>query len=465
MSDDELLMMLGGVTALGAGGPPALPFLLDTLVGYWKLDDTSGSSPLIDSIGPNAFGGPNAGNPVAGIINSGQYIISGGFEASNKPTLQPPADFSFSVWARVDDISNPHVVFSKGDASLTPAWDFLFMSGTGGFQWQVDDAHSVLTPAPPVAGSWHHYIVWYDSVAQIIGIRVDDAATFTAAGVPHNITASMLVLGAASSGGSLFYNWNGVIDELGFWWRLLNAAEKTKLYNNGAGTPLSAFLRSTSPQLLNTLISYWTLDAFPAGQAPDSWGSNLLSVSGAVTSAAGKINNAASFAGGGTLYVTNNASVQVTSDFTLACWVNLNAQVNQGIVGKWGSPAANADYLIGYVGGSGFYFTVANSASSVNTSALFPNIPNGGWHLIVAWYDSTDQKVRLRLDDANTFVAPTGGALTQGTASFTIGSADSGVAPMSGLIDEVGFWKRKLTAAEMTQLYGGGAGFPFKSFR
>jgi hypothetical protein len=33
-----------------------------------------------------------------------------------------------------------------------------------------------------------------------------------------------------------------------------------------------------------------------------------------------------------------------------------------------------------------------------------------------------------------------------------------------GLIDEVGFWKRKLTAQEITALYNGGAGLPFSSF-
>jgi hypothetical protein len=34
----------------------------------------------------------------------------------------------------------------------------------------------------------------------------------------------------------------------------------------------------------------------------------------------------------------------------------------------------------------------------------------------------------------------------------------------SGMLDEIGFWKRKLTAAEITALYNGGAGLPFSSF-
>lgn len=212
------------------------------------------------------------------------------------------------------------------------------------------------------------------------------------------------------------------------------------------------------PHLLNTLISYWKLDE-ASGTRNDSQGTNHLSDFGAV-SFAGKINNAASFPGASQyLTIASNASLQVTGDFTFSAWVYMSSLGSgyQGILGKTAGGAA--DYLMLYDPASlGLLF----QAGGVNaTSGLLGAIST--WYHIVGWFDSTDNKVRVRINDTTTFVSSTAGTLTQSAGAFSIG-AMTGYSNIVGLIDEVGFWKRKLTAQEITALYNGGAGLPFSSF-
>jgi hypothetical protein len=211
--------------------------------------------------------------------------------------------------------------------------------------------------------------------------------------------------------------------------------------------------------LLNTLISYWKLDE-ASGTRNDSQGTNHLSDSGSVPSFAGKINNAASFTGPGqSLTIASNASLQVTSDFTFSAWVNLSSLGSgfQCIVGKTAGGAA--DYLMLYDPASlGLLF----QAGGVNaTSGLLG--ATSTWYHIVGWFDSTDNKARVRINDTTTFVSSTAGTLTQSAGAFGIGGV-TGIPDVLGLIDEVGFWKRKLTAQEITALYNGGAGLPYSSF-
>jgi hypothetical protein len=81
----------------------------------------------------------------------------------------------------------------------------------------------------------------------------------------------------------------------------------------------------------------------------------------------------------------------------------------------------------------------------------------------VFWYDSATGQVYVRVNDADTYQSTTAPALAQTAATFRIGQYDD-IGFLDGIVDEVGFWKRKLTAQEMTFLYNGGAGNPYSSF-
>jgi hypothetical protein len=246
-----------------------------------------------------------------------------------------------------------------------------------------------------------------------------------------------------------------------------SAGAKTISVTNDGGlaNPTSLTYTAVAPlHLLNTLISYWKLDEATLGTVfNDSKGTNHLTmVGGTISSFASIINGGAYFSGTTYASIASNASLQTTGDFTFSLWVRVDtAGAAQFILTK-DDGSTNRDYAIAYFGGSsGFGFFVGSPAFGVTVGTPVPLFV---FHHIVAWYDSSDQKVRMRIDDATTYVSSSTGAHTASTIGFVIGAVAGGTSNFTGLVDEVGFWKRKLTAAEITALYNGGAGLPFSSF-
>jgi len=141
----------------------------------------------------------------------------------------------------------------------------------------------------------------------------------------------------------------------------------------------------------------------------------------------------------------------VAGQFILAKWAGTN---NEYVIIHDVSVPNGITFATG-TGGTGSIGASVGAVATINT-----------WYHLACWYDSSDQKCRMRVNDAITYVSPTSGALNASTtAAFALGSASDGSGGMvGGQIDEVGFWKRKLNAAEITQLYNGGAGWAFSNF-
>jgi hypothetical protein len=224
-------------------------------------------------------------------------------------------------------------------------------------------------------------------------------------------------------------------------------------------TSLSYNSTAPAPHLLNTLISYWKMDEGTGTTRNDSKGTNNLSDIGSVQGLAGKLNNGAYFQNGSNhgLQIANNSSLQVTGDFTFSVWVRTDnvAGTNMVILSK---NNGTTDYNIGHSSTVGLNFVNVNVGSPAT---------NFTWYHIVCWWDSSDSKFRMRINDTTTYVGaattlatPSANALSFGNYTGAFGAGYG----FTGFIDEVGFWKRKLNSGEITALYGGGTPPPFSSF-
>jgi hypothetical protein len=226
--------------------------------------------------------------------------------------------------------------------------------------------------------------------------------------------------------------------------------------------------------LLDTLISYWKLDEI-SGRGPvarsDSSGANHLTDNANSESTTGKIDNGVLLvaSSGKNLSCASNTSLQVTGDFTFSVWIKMNTIANNQVaLSKDFGTAGSRDYSLdayASAGLGGFRFWVAGDTANQASSAA--TIAAGAWTHVVAWFDSALNKVFIRINDAaTTSGASTTGPLIQSAAPFTIGArtnlSDPGFCDC--VMDEVVFWKRKLTAAEITSLYNSGAGLPFSGF-
>jgi hypothetical protein len=86
-------------------------------------------------------------------------------------------------------------------------------------------------------GSWYFVAGWHDAANDELGLQVFDGSTNPVATMAHatGVHIANVPFEVGRFGTSNTYCWNGVIDEIGIWTRVLTPAERTQLWNSGAG--------------------------------------------------------------------------------------------------------------------------------------------------------------------------------------------------------------------------------------
>jgi hypothetical protein len=228
---------LSGSAAVSGLGESVVASLLAGIVAYWKLDEASGIR--ADSVGTNPLTdtGTNSPTQVAGKIATAAHFAAASNQwltAPSSPALvMGDIDFTFAFWINfttADPFTDIVGKFTAGSYEYVAAIDSISrfsaeISATGSSS--VTTIGSTVTAVP---GTWYYVIVWHDSVANTFNIQVNDGVVHSA---PHSAGVfagtSPFQLGRAST------YVDGTIDELALWKRTLTSAERTLLYNAGAG--------------------------------------------------------------------------------------------------------------------------------------------------------------------------------------------------------------------------------------
>ena len=216
--------------------------------------------------------------------------------------------------------------------------------------------------------------------------------------------------------------------------------------------------------LLTNLISYWKLDE-ASGNAIDAHGTNTLTDNNTVGTAAGKVltardfekNNSESFS------IASNPSLQTGDiDFTISCWIKPETVELQFYVNKSGIAAADREYAVYNFNGILFFIYDPSGAIVQVASGVTP-VP-GTWYHIVAWHDSVANQIAISVNNATPVTLSHSTGVRTNNFQFELGARQNHGFFYDGLLDEVGFWKRVLTADERTQLYNGGNGLSYDDF-
>jgi hypothetical protein len=196
---------------------------------------------------------------------------------------------------------------------------------------------------------------------------------------------------------------------------------------------------------MTSLVAYWNLDE-TSGNRADSKGISTLTDNNSTSYAAGIVNNSADFEKDNSNYLqrVSNSSLRVDDeDWSLTAWVKPESQsaAYSGVVvkGYW-------EY------GLWLYNDGVNLKPMVGMNTAFPltystGISFGAWSFLAATYDHTTNILSLSVNGGTPQTASTGG-VTGGTGGFVIGTTEGGWS-YDGIVDEVGFWKRVLSASEI----------------
>lgn len=226
--------------------------------------------------------------------------------------------------------------------------------------------------------------------------------------------------------------------------------------------------------LLTNLQAFWELEE-ASGTRNDAHSTNHLSDVNTVTQAAGKVGNAGQFTGANSehLSIADNAALSTGDiDFTIAAWVYMDSKgtgFNANIIAsKYGAGGQNVDHewWLGYTGQASdlFQLVVRPGTGTLGTvQALNLGAPSTAtWYYVVAWHDAVNNTINIQVNNGTADSQAYSTGTIDGSGAFEIGDASGGVgAPFDGRIDQVGFWKRVLTAQERTDLYNGGSGLSY----
>jgi len=212
--------------------------LLTGLVSYWKLDEASGNRS--DSFGGNTLTDNNTVTSASGKIgNAGSFAVANSeflSHTDNSDLSAGDTDWTFAAWAQVASQDTFRIVASKGWGTGQAEWILYAFGGLWGFD--VHDGtsqHGQVSPGSgtPSNGVWSFIVAWHDSVNNQLGVQVDNGTVGTSShttGVRDG-TADFELGG--NNAQSLYFD--GLIDEAGWWRKVLSTSERTELYNSGNG--------------------------------------------------------------------------------------------------------------------------------------------------------------------------------------------------------------------------------------
>lgn len=239
-----ILPLAGALSPLGrAGKVPSS--LLTGLVSYWKLDEASGAR--ADSAGPNNLTSNNGvgqttgklGNAAAFAAASNTYLS---ISNASQSGLGFTGSFTLSCWFNPTSLASGSCgLISKGASVGSEGGYGLIMidSANDIVRFVVSDGTNNRVAQFTFSGSvsfsaWHHVLAWYDAAANSLNVQVDGGSvvTTTPTGSAPITNAVEFRVGRYST---INNDWDGGIDDVACWSRTLTSAERSALYNGGAG--------------------------------------------------------------------------------------------------------------------------------------------------------------------------------------------------------------------------------------
>lgn len=215
--------------------------LFEGLVSYWRLGEVSGSRS--DAVGSNTLADNNTVTQADGKLGKAAQFTAANSEylsiADNASLSTGDIDFTFCAWVYADSLAADRIIIGKTNLSTLGEYFLAFSNSSGRFRFAIQNAGTFVTVDATILGApstatWYFIVGWHDSVANTVNIQVNngtaDSGT-TGATVPAD-SAQPFHIGADSTPTTF---WNGRVDAVGFWKRVLTAAEKTALYNGGLG--------------------------------------------------------------------------------------------------------------------------------------------------------------------------------------------------------------------------------------
>lgn len=229
---------------------PEASSLLTDLKAWWKFDATSGNA--ADSYGSNTLTAGNSPGSTTGIVgNCRTYTIASTqyFQISDNADVSlGDKDWTIGGWVYLTAVATVQTIAAKRDNTTATNNEFTFIYNTSSQKLEFYQFNSGTTANAALSSSttvtsatWYYVLIWHDNTANKLYMQVNGGTVSEVAltVVPYEGGSSFQFGAQISTHTSLL---GGRTDEWGIWHRVLTTAERTYLYNSGAGRTLTANL-------------------------------------------------------------------------------------------------------------------------------------------------------------------------------------------------------------------------------
>jgi hypothetical protein len=445
------------------------------LVAWWPGDNSA-----IDITGNNNGTLVNDATFAPGMVGQA-FSFDGVDDHVNVGNLSLPVTFTIDAWIKPVATVDLQWILAKDNPGASQRSYFFYLDNAGVLGLFVrngsgQDTFYETSSAAAIVGQWSHVAVVYDGNAaagQKMKFYVNGqsmAAPYVlgdAGGTPETNSVDTLI-----GKHPVYPSFNGIIDEVEIFNRVLSQTEIMAIYNAGSAGKCRSCVQPPSG-----MVSWWKGE----NNANDSADNNHGTVHGA-TFAAGKVGQAISFDGvDNYVEIPDSLSLNSGSAFTVDGWfyIDPNSPENSGdlspFVAKSSSGSAEGGWWLifddrDWTGDGTFVksirFSVMNGTPGQHNQATAPNlIPSAGWYHIAGVYDqSATPKAKLYLNGAlaaqsiETYTyLPNAIAMRIGAMHDREYYGGTQNWKLKGLADEVEFFNRALSAEEIAAIYAAGS--------
>ena len=242
------------VAAVNAGGESlsnadASNTLLLTLISWCTLNEESAGAGAVtrnDSHSMNHLTDTNTVTSTTGKQGNAANFVATSSEklsiADNASVSLDGTDFTLAAWVNLTTVGANRPLINKETVSTNREMLLLYVHSLTRFKFDIYSGGATLIAGAtadnlgvPATGTWYFIVAWHDRTADTVNIQVNNGTADSTAtgGTEIPATNSIFYVGARAVETAQYHN--GVIDEAGFWKRVLSADEKTALYNGGSG--------------------------------------------------------------------------------------------------------------------------------------------------------------------------------------------------------------------------------------
>lgn len=205
--------------------------LLNSLFAYWNLNEAAGVR--ADSLGVRNLTN-NGVSAVAGMISNGILgvpptgnLVYNGLQSDFEFV---GSAFTFCAWVKLTDKATDYSIVGPYRAAITRSWRMHYSKASDAYVFNILNNGAVVAPVAPVIGTYA-FVAWWNDLTNSY-IQINNGTIVSAAVATPLPGAADFKIGSDHSDVNPF---NGAVDEVGVWNRVLNAAERSALYNSGAG--------------------------------------------------------------------------------------------------------------------------------------------------------------------------------------------------------------------------------------